>query len=256
MNATTGRLAGKTAIVTGAAGGIGRAIAQRFAQEGSAVVVADIKDADAEAVAGAIVQAGGRAVAIRCDVSSAADAESAVALAVERFGGLQILVNDAATFIPDGTVADIPEADWKRSLDVNLTGAFLMSKYAVPVIAAGGGGSIVHVASQLGQVGKKGRTWYGAAKAALIQLAKVMAIDHAHQNIRVNSLSPGPIETDRIRWRYGDPEKAMELLGTLTLFKRLGQVDEIANAALFLASDESSFMTGADLLVDGGYNAV
>ena len=256
MATTAGRLAGKTAIVTGGANGIGQAIVRRFAAEGAAVVVADLDLARAEETAREVETAGGRAAAAACDVSRAADAEACVALALQRFGGLQVLVNDAATFIPDGTVADIAEQDWNRSLAVNLTGAFLMSKYAVPPMAAGGGGSIVHVASQLGQVGKAGRSWYGCAKAALIQLAKVMAIDHAGQNIRVNSLSPGPIATERIFRRYGTKQDAIDRLATLTLFGRLGRPEEIADAALFLASDESSYMTGADLLVDGGYNAV
>ena len=251
-----GRLADKVAVVTGAAGGIGRAIARRFAAEGAAVVAADIKKDEVEETELLITGAGGRAAGLGADVSEAADAAAMVDLAKARFGRLDILVNNAATFIADGSVAEIPEADWKRSLEVNLTGAFLVSKHAVPAMAAGGGGSIIHVASQLGHVGKKHRSWYGVAKAGLIQLAKVMAIDHAEQNIRVNSLSPGPIETERIRWRYGDPEKAVELLGKLTLFQRLGREEEIAAAALFLASDESSFMTGADLLVDGGYNAL
>ncbi len=254
--AADGRLKGKVAIVTGAAGGIGRAIACRFAAEGAAVVPADIKTAEVEETARLINDAGGQASAQRADVSDAADAAAIVDHAKSRFGRLDILVNNAALFIADGSVDEIPEADWKRALDVNLTGAFLVSKYAVPLMAAGGGGSIIHVASQLGQVGKKHRSWYGVAKAGLIQLAKVMAIDHAHQNIRANSLSPGPIGTERIRKRYGDPEQAMELLGKLTLLQRLGRVEEIADAALFLASNESSFMTGADLLVDGGYNAV
>lgn len=256
MTAAQGKLAGKTAIVTGAAGGIGRAIAIRFGQEGAAVVCADIAREGAEETARLVDAGGGSASACVCDVARTEDAEAATRLAVERFGGLQVLVNNAATFIADGSVAEIPEAEWKRSLDVNLTGAFLMSKHAVPVMASGGGGSIVHIASQLGQVGRKGRTWYGVAKAGLIQLAKVMAIDHADQNIRVNSLSPGPVDTERIRRRYTDPEQAALLLGQYTLLKRRARVEEIANAALFLASDESSFMTGADLLVDGGYTAV
>jgi len=251
-----GRLAGKVAIVTGAAGGIGRAIALRFAAEGAAVVPSDVKEPDIRETERLILAAGGRAAAMVADVSNAGDAEATVALALKAFGRLDILVNNAAAFIEDGSVAEIPEADWKRTLDVNLTGAFLMSKYAVPAMVAGGGGSIVHVASQLGQVGKLRRSWYGVAKAGLIQLAKVMAIDHAGENIRVNSLSPGPIGTDRIKRRYGDEAVAIEQLGSLTLLQRLGRAEEIANAALFLASDESSYMTGADLLVDGGYNAI
>lgn len=252
----TGRLAGKVAIVTGSAGGIGRAIAIRFGEEKAAVVCADLRNEGVEETARLVSEAGGRAVPCICDVSQAADAKATVDLAVARFGGLTILVNNAATFIEDGSVVETPEETWKRSLDVNLSGAFLMSKHAVPVMAAEGGGSIIHVGSQLGHVGKRGRSWYCVAKAGVIQLAKVMAIDHADQNIRVNSLSPGPVDTERIRQRYGSQGKAAELLGPLTLLRRLGRVEEIANAALFLASDESSFMTGADLLIDGGYNAV
>jgi NAD(P)-dependent dehydrogenase (short-subunit alcohol dehydrogenase family) len=251
-----GRLEGKVAIVSGAAGGIGRAIAIRFAAEGAVIIAADVKQVEVEETERLIVEAGGRAVTIIADVSNASDAAAMTERAKASFGRLDILVNNAATFIEDGTVADIPEADWKRSLDVNLTGAFLVSKHAVPLMAAGGGGSIIHMASQLGQVGKKHRSWYGVAKAGLIQLAKVMAIDHADHNIRVNSLSPGPIATDRVRSRYGSPEKAAEQLSNLTLLRRLGSEEEIASAALFLASDEASFMTGADLLVDGGYNAI
>ena len=242
------RLAGKAAIVTGAAGGIGHAIARAFLREGAGVVVADsAADIDERAPEGA--------VALRCDVSRAADAEAAAKLAQERFGGLHVLVNNAAVFVPYGTVVDVEEEDWTRSLAVNLTGPFLMSKYAIPLIAASGGGSIVHVASQLGQVGKPGHCWYNAAKGALIQLAKVMAIDHAGQGIRVNSLSPGPIGTARVHAKHGGRDAAERENGALTVLDRMGRPEEIANAALFLASDESSYMTGADLLVDGGYNA-
>ncbi len=248
----TGRLDGKTAIVTGAAGGIGAAMVRLFAAEGAAVVCADIDLAGAERAAAA---AGGGAVACRCDVSREADAAAAVALAVERFGGLTILVNNAAAFLPDGTVTDIAAADWQRALAVNLTGAFLMSRHAVPAMIAGGGGSIIHVASQFGSVGRPGRSWYCAAKAGLIGLAKAMALDHASHGIRVNSLSPGPVSTERILRRYGGAAGAQEAIGRRTAQDRLARPEEIAEAALFLASDASSFMTGADLLVDGGYTA-
>jgi NAD(P)-dependent dehydrogenase (short-subunit alcohol dehydrogenase family) len=251
----SGRLEGKTAIVTGAAGGIGDAISVRFAEEGANVIVADIDADGAARVAARITEAGGSALALTCDISSSADAKAANDLARERFSGLNVLVNNAAQWIVDGTVVDTDEADWARALAVNLTGAFLMSKYAIPLIAESGGGSVIHVASQLGQVARPGRTWYGAAKAALIHLAKVMAVDHAHQNIRVNSLSPGPILTERIVQRFGSREAAARDLADKTILKRRGRPGEIATAALFLASEESSFMTGADLLVDGGYAA-
>ncbi|MGE4221280.1 MAG: SDR family NAD(P)-dependent oxidoreductase [Alphaproteobacteria bacterium] len=249
------RLSGKVAVVTGAAGGIGRAIAERFASEGAAVIAADLNLAGAEETAAGIAGAGGRAAGCRCDVSKAADAEAAVALAVARYGRLDVLVNNAAMFIADGTVADIPEEDWTRTLAVNLTGPFLMSKYAIPAMRAAGGGSIIHMGSQLGSTAKAGRTWYCAAKAGVIHLARTMAVDHADDNIRVNSLSPGPISTERIYRRYGGMDEANARSGSLTLLHRLGRPEEIADAALFLASDESSFMTGSDMLVDGGYNA-
>ncbi|MSO77060.1 MAG: glucose 1-dehydrogenase [Alphaproteobacteria bacterium] len=251
-----GKLEGKVAIVTGAGGGIGRAISARLAGEGAAVVAADLNGANAEATAQRITQDGGRAIGCVCDVSKSGDARATVELAKQRFGALHVLVNNAAVWIPDGTVADIAEDDWNRTFSVNLNGAFLMSKYAVPAMAASGGGSIIHIASQLGSVGKAGRTWYCAAKGALIQLAKAMAIDHAGQNIRVNSLSPGPIGTDRIMRRYADVGGAQKALGDDTILKRLGQPEEIAAAALFLASAESSFVTGSDLLVDGGFTAI
>ena len=249
---TNGRLAGKTALITGAAGGIGTAMARRFVAEGARVVCADVDLAGAERLAAELGAAG---AACRCDVAQDEDAREAVALAVSRFGGLQVLVNNAAAFLPDGTVADIAPDDWQRALAVNLTGAYLMCRHAVPVMAAGGGGSIIHVASQFGSVGRAGRAWYCAAKAGLIGLAKAMALDHAAAGIRVNSLSPGPVLTDRILRRYGGEEGAFEAIGRFTALGRSGRPPEIAEAALFLASAESSFMTGADLLVDGGYAA-
>ena len=168
---------------------------------------------------------------------------------------MHILVNNAAAFVPYASVVDLDAADWRRSLAVNLDGPFYMSKYAVPLIAASGGGSVIHMASQLGQVGKAGHCWYGAAKAALIQLAKIMAIDHAAQNIRVNTISPGPIGTERVFRKHGSQEQAERSASDLNLLDRLGRPEEIASAAVFLASEASSYMTGADLLVDGGYMA-
>lgn len=246
----------KVALVVGAANGICRAIAIAFAGAGANVVCADLDEAGARATAAAVEQAGGRAVAQRTDVTQAADARAAVVAAEKAFGGLDVLVFGAATREPSATVAQMEEADWNRTLAVNLTGAFLVSKAALPAIVARGGGSIILIASQLGRVAAPERPAYCATKGALIQLAKVMATDHARENIRVNTLSPGAIATGRMVHRYGDMAKARAHHGPKHLLGRIGEPEEIARAALFLASDASSFMTGSDLLVDGGYTAV
>ena len=150
----------------------------------------------------------------------------------------------------------LDEVEWNRVLAVNLTGVFLVCKYGIPRLVQAGGGSIVIIASQLGQVVVPRRPAYVTSKAALIQLARSMALDHAKDGVRVNTLSPGAIETNRLIFRYGDMEEARKALVPLHPIGRLGQPDEIANGALFLASDESSFMTGADLVMDGGYTCV
>jgi NAD(P)-dependent dehydrogenase (short-subunit alcohol dehydrogenase family) len=186
-------------------------------------------------------------------VSSEADTIAAAAAATSRFGGIHILVNAAATDDRNGTILDITIDEWLRVLSVNLTGAFLMSRAVLPTMIAAGGGSIIHIASQLGRVAAPARAAYCTSKGAIIQLAKAMAVDHAAQNIRVNTLSPGAIETRRLVLRYGDMATARQLAGPKHLVNRLGQPEEIAQAALFLASDAASFMTGADMLVDGGY---
>lgn len=250
------QLAGKIALVVGAANGIGRAIARELAAAGAAVVCADLDGAGAGATAAAIEAAGGRALARRSDVTRAADAEADVAAAVAAFGGIDVLVFGAATHEPTATVLELSEADWNRTLAVNLTGAFLVSRAALPALRARGGGSIIFIASQLGRVGSAGRPAYCATKGALIQLAKGMAADHARDGVRVNTLSPGAVETGRLLHRYGDMAAARAALGPKHLLGRLGHPEEIARAALFLASDASSFMTGADLLVDGGYTAI
>ena len=238
-------LKGKCAIVTGAGGGIGRAIAVAFAGAGAKIARLDLKFP--EALAGMLD--------ITCDVSSEADTRGAVERVARELGAPRVLVNGAALVDGSATVLELDLAQWNRILGVNLGGAFLMSRWCIPHMAAAGGGSIIHIASQLGSVGTPGRVAYCAMKGALLNMAKAMAADHAAQNIRVNTLSPGATETDRML-RFGSMEKAREALGGKHLLKRLAQPEEIATGAVFLASNASSFMTGADLLIDGGYNAV
>jgi NAD(P)-dependent dehydrogenase (short-subunit alcohol dehydrogenase family) len=250
------RLTGRTALVSGAAGGIGRAIANAFADAGAAVACCDIDLAGAQETARDVERAGARAIATGCDVTSASDTLAAAAAAKDAFGRLDILVSGAAPHDAGGTVVETSLADWERVVAVNLTGSFLLCRAALPLMIAGGGGSIILIASQLGRVGSAGRAAYCATKGALIQLAKVMAVDHAGQNIRVNTLSPGAVETERLTRRYGSFEAARAALGPKHVQGRLGQPAEIAAAALFLASDDASFVTGSDLLVDGGYTAI
>ncbi len=247
-------LTGKVAIVTGAGGGIGGAIGRRFAAEGAAVVCVDIDAESVERTTEAIKSAGGRAATLVGDVALEATAERAVAMANAQFGRLDVLVSNAVYDLPLGPLTGITHADWRRTMEVNLDSAFLMSKHAIPAMEKSGGGSIILVASQLGRVARPGRPWYCAAKGALINLAKAMALDHAPQNIRVNSLSPGPVETGRYVKNFESVAAARQ--SHHTLLGRLGAPDEIAAGAVFLASDESAFMTGADLLIDGGYTAV
>jgi NAD(P)-dependent dehydrogenase (short-subunit alcohol dehydrogenase family) len=189
-------------------------------------------------------------------VSNEAETRAAVATTVSRFGAVHILVNAAATDDRNGTILDISAGEWSRVFAVNVTGAFLMSRAVLPTMIAAGGGSIIHVASQLGRVAAPARVAYCTSKGAIIQLAKAMAVDHAEQNIRVNALSPGAIETRRLLLRYGDMTTARREAGPKHLLNRLGKPAEIAQAALFLASDAASFMTGADMLVDGGYTTI
>jgi NAD(P)-dependent dehydrogenase (short-subunit alcohol dehydrogenase family) len=243
-------LAGKVAVVTGAGNGIGRAICLTFAQAGAKVACLDIKESAAAETAAACGQG---ALPLRCDVSSEAATKAAAVAVLERFGTVHVLVNAAATDDRNGTILDIDAQEWSRVFAVNVMGAFLMSRAVLPAMIAEGGGSIIHVASQLGRVAAPARAVYCSSKGAVIQLAKAMAVDHAQQNIRVNALSPGAVETRRLVLRFGDMETARRIAGPKHLLNRLGQPDEIAQAALFLASDGASFMTGADMLVDGGY---
>jgi NAD(P)-dependent dehydrogenase (short-subunit alcohol dehydrogenase family) len=239
-------LQGKSAIITGAAGGIGGAIAKAFKDAGAQVACVDL----------AVDKIGREYLPIRCDVSSEPETKAAVATIAKTLGGVHVLVNAAAMRDPTATVTDLDLAAWNKVFAVNVGGAYLMSRWAIPHMVKAGGGSIIHIASQLGTVGTAGRVAYCSTKGALITMAKAMAVDHAPQKIRVNTLSPGAVETERMPLRFGTMKKARQVMGPKHLLGRLGMPDEIAAAALFLASDASSFMTGSNLLVDGGYNAV
>jgi NAD(P)-dependent dehydrogenase (short-subunit alcohol dehydrogenase family) len=248
-------LEGRVALVSGGGGEIGGAIARRFAAVGAKVAIADLRGDAAEKVAASIRATGGEAIAITADASSPADAKRSVDETLAAFGRLTTCVNVAATVTPDSLIEDLPIERWNEALSVNLSAAFLLCKFAVPRLREAGGGTIVFIASQLGQIGVPLRAPYSTTKAALIQLAKCVAVDHARDNIRVNSISPGAINTARSLRRFGTREASNAARGPLHLLGRIGEVEEIAAGALFLASDESSFMTGADLLIDGGYLA-
>jgi NAD(P)-dependent dehydrogenase (short-subunit alcohol dehydrogenase family) len=250
------QLSGKAALISGAGGGICRAIAVAYAEAGADVCCIDIDPESAAETARLVAEAGRRSVSQVCDVADEAQTLAAVDAAHRAFGRLDILVSGAAPHDASGTILEISPGDWQRVLDVNLTGSFLLGRAVLPLMIAGGGGSIIFIASQLGRVGSAGRAAYCATKGALIQLAKVMAIDHAAQQIRVNTLSPGGVETQRTLKRYGSFSAARGTLGAKHLLGRLGRPDEIAGAAVFLASDAASFVTGSDLLVDGGYTTI
>lgn len=251
------RLDDKVAIVTGGGGGICGAICQAFANVGARVACLDFDALAAQQTVNAIRAAGGEAIAIECDVSSETSTLSAVARVVAELGKPNVLVNGAAILDKTGTILDIDLEEWNHVFAVNLTGAFLMSRAVLPPMIEAGGGSIVHIASMHASVGRAGRVSYTTAKGGMLQLAKTMAIDHAAQNIRVNTLSPGAVQTRRITFRYGENAEAkIQQAATKYLLNRFAQPDELASAALFLASDASSYMTGSDLLVDGGYCAV
>jgi NAD(P)-dependent dehydrogenase (short-subunit alcohol dehydrogenase family) len=246
----------KVAIVVGAANGIGRATALAFAAAGAAVACGDVEEPGARATAAEIEKTGARALPVHLDVTDATSCRAAIRAVTERFGGLDVLLYGAADNEPIGTVLELDEAAWDRALRINLTGAFLMVKAALPAMIARGRGSVILIASQLGRVASPGRPAYCATKGALIQLARVLAADHAAQGIRANTLSPGAVETRRLLRRWKDMDEARRMMGPKHLLGRLGLPEEIARAAVYLASDASAFMTGSDLLVDGGYTAV
>ena len=257
MAGQPGRLAGKVAIITGAASGIGEASAHLFAAEGARLVLADVDAAALERVARGIEPAGGTALAVRTDVADDAQVAAMVATALERYGRLDVLFANAGVSGP-GTVDEIALADLDRVLGVNLRGSFLCARHAVPALARSGGGSIVFTASELALVGSPGSAAYCASKAALIGLARAMALDHAPQGIRVNCVCPGATDTPMLRRSMArEPDPAADEADTIRRLPlgRLGRPEEIARAALFLAGDDASFVTGTALVADGGWTA-
>ena len=246
------RLRGKAAIVTGGGAGIGKAISSLFAREKARVAVADIDLGAAQATASEIAENGGSALALRADVRSAGDVERMVRDTVAAFGRLDILVNNAGVGT-DGDVVQLPEEEWRRILDVNLTGVFLCCKFAIPQMKRSGGGSIVNIASIAARVGGSVSCVYPASKAGVVALSRNTALEFAAEGIRVNCVCPGHVDT-ALTYTLKDPQVREALIGRYPL-GRLGTAEEIAGAALFLASDEASFITGSELTVDGGYTA-
>jgi NAD(P)-dependent dehydrogenase (short-subunit alcohol dehydrogenase family) len=251
--AEAGGLAGRVAIVTGAASGIGRAVALLFAADGASVVVADVAETGA-AVASAIQSSGGRAVFAQSDVTRAADCGRLVERARHEFGGLHIVVNGAGV-IRRASVTELEESEWDRVMEVNAKSVFLLSKCAIPSLVEAGGGAIVNIASGWGLAGGGRAAAYCASKGAVVLLTKAMAIDHGPQRIRVNCVCPGDTDTPMLRVeaaQLGESEEDFRAEAARRPLGRCGDPEEVARAALFLASDASSFITGAALVVDGG----
>ena len=247
----TPRLAGKVVLISGGARGMGAAEARLFAREGARVVVGDVLDAEGAAVAGAIGEA---ATFVRLDVTREDDWARAVALAVERYGALDVLVNNAGIG-GSSRVEDTTIEAWDRVMDVNAKGVFLGTRAAIPALRRAGGGSIVNIASQLGLVGMDDSSpQYTASKGAVRLLTKTTALQYAREGIRCNSVHPGPILTPMTEQRRADPVVYQRMLSRIPM-GRYGTADEVALAVLYLASDESAFVTGSELVIDGGWTA-
>jgi len=249
------RVKDKVAIITGAKSGIGLATARRLADEGARVVAADIEDATLEIRQ--LFSSVSDVRFVRTDVSSSRQVASLLEETLAAYGRLDVLVNNAGIEISK-TVTDTTEEEWDRLMNVNLKGVFLLSRSAIPIMQRQGGGVIVNVASELGLVGGSDIAAYCASKGGVVQLTKAMAVDHAGVGIRVNCVCPGPVATPLLEATIqaaSDPELERRSIVSKTLMRRIGRPEEIANVIIFLASDESSYMTGSIVAVDGGVTA-
>jgi NAD(P)-dependent dehydrogenase (short-subunit alcohol dehydrogenase family) len=251
-----GRLDGKVALITGAASGMGKVAASLFAAEGARVVAADVTDEAGHATVEQIRASGGEATYVHADVSKPVDAEVMIRVAMDTFGGLHILYNNAGIMpADDGSVTETPEATWDGVMAINLKGVFLGCKYGIPAMLDSGGGSIITIASFVALMGAATpQIAYTASKGGVLSLTREIAVEFARKGIRANALCPGPIDTPLLQELLSDPDRRQRRLVHIPL-GRLGQAEEIVNAALFLASDESSYMTGATFVVDGGITA-
>jgi NAD(P)-dependent dehydrogenase (short-subunit alcohol dehydrogenase family) len=251
-----GRLEGKVALITGAGSGMGRAAAELFAREGACVVVNDVVDTAGNATVDAVRTAGGNATFARADTSRADEWAAMVQEVHERYGALHVLYNNAGIFPADdaGTL-DTPESTWARVMDVNLKGVWLGCRAAIPAMLSSGGGAIVNVASFVALMGAAtAQIAYTASKGGVLSMTREIAVEYARQGIRANALCPGPIATPLLEELLADPARRARRMVHIPM-GRLGRADELAKAALFLACDDSSFMTGAALIVDGGITA-
>lgn len=249
-----GKLEGRVAIVTGAALGIGRSTAVLFAKEGAEVVLADIDEEQAEETLRLIKEAGGEATVVRTDVANPEDVKAAVDAAVESYGKLDILFNNAGVAL-NGTVVETDEDLWNRALNVNLGGIYRGCKYSIPHMIENGGGSIVNMTSVQGLRGFHGWAAYSASKGGIIALTQQIALEYAGHGVRANCVAPGTIMTplnEKVFEEAEDPEALKETWNNMHPLGRFGQPEEVANPVLFLASDDSSFVTGQTLAIDGG----
>jgi NAD(P)-dependent dehydrogenase (short-subunit alcohol dehydrogenase family) len=252
----TGRLENKVALITGAGSGMGRAAAELFAREGAKVVVSDVDEAAGSEAVAAVRAGGGDATFVRANVAEWDDCQAMVAAAVSTYGGLHVLYNNAGIFpADDGGVLDTPQETWRKVMAINLEGVWLGCKAGIPAMLESGGGAIVNVASFVALMGAAtAQIAYTSSKGGVLAMTREIAVEYARQGIRANALCPGPIQTPLLEELLSDPDRRARRMVHIPI-GRLGRAEELAKAALFLASDDASFMTGSALVVDGGITA-